>query len=109
VLVVKQPWLDKILAGEKTWEIRSTNSTKRGKIHLALSQGGGRILGHCTLVDSFALDRRALAANKVKHRIMDMEMVKYPNPHAWVLGSAQRYTKPLKYKHPQGAVVWASF
>jgi len=31
-LVVKKRWLDKILAGEKDWEIRSSNTSRRGWI-----------------------------------------------------------------------------
>ena len=40
-LVVKKQWLDLILAGRKTWEIRGSSTAKRGWIHLAESQAGG--------------------------------------------------------------------
>ena len=30
-LVIKQPWVDYILNGKKTWEIRGSNTKIRGK------------------------------------------------------------------------------
>ena len=44
-LVVKKKWLDLILAGLKTWEIRGRPTAKRGWIHLAESQAGGKLMG----------------------------------------------------------------
>lgn len=31
-LIIKKQWLDKILAGEKTWELRGSNTKVRGRI-----------------------------------------------------------------------------
>ena len=45
VLVVKEPWGSMILYGKKTWEICSSATAKRGKIHLAASRGGGMLVG----------------------------------------------------------------
>lgn len=33
-LIIRQPWLDRILDGQKTWEIRGTNTQIRGPIGL---------------------------------------------------------------------------
>jgi hypothetical protein len=33
-LVIDKPWIDLILDGKKTWEMRSTLTKKRGKIAL---------------------------------------------------------------------------
>ena len=44
-LVVKKKWLDLILAGRKTWEIRGSSTSKRGWIHFAESQAGGKLRG----------------------------------------------------------------
>jgi hypothetical protein len=49
-LIIKSPWIDKILAGEKTWEIRGSNTKIRGKISL-IKSGSGMILGKADLVD----------------------------------------------------------
>ena len=48
-LVVKKKWLDLILAGQKTWEIRGSSTSKRGWVHFAESQAGGKLKGSCAL------------------------------------------------------------
>ena len=30
-LVIQSPWIEKILAGEKTWEIRTRHATRAGE------------------------------------------------------------------------------
>lgn len=50
-LVIKQPWIDYILSGNKIWEIRSTNTNIRGKIEL-IQSGSGLVVGSCEIVDS---------------------------------------------------------
>ena len=52
-LVVKKKWLDLILAGQKKWEIRGSSTAKRGWIHFAESQAGGKLMGRARLVDCF--------------------------------------------------------
>ena len=104
---MKNPWLDKILSKEKTWEIRGAQTHLRGKIHLALSGAGGRIVGQCQIIDSFAVSRAKLAQTVSKHCITDLaKECKYPAPHAWVLSKARRYNKPFVYKHTPGAIIF---
>ena len=52
ILIIQQPWIDLILDGHKTLEIRSTrcNKPEGERIYLALSGGGGVILGYVTFV-----------------------------------------------------------
>ena len=106
LLVVKNPWLELILAGKKVWEIRSASTKVRGKIHLALSGGGGRIVGQCHITDSFAMDKGVLGKHVVKHCVKDLGMIPYRRPHAWVLSKARRYKTPFEYSHPRGAIKW---
>ena len=65
LLIVKNPWLEKILSRTKTWEIRGTSTQKRGLIHLGLSGSGGKILGCARLIDCLPLSREELC---VPHR-----------------------------------------
>ena len=81
VLVMKNPWLDLILAGKKIWEIRDAKTKQRGKIHLALSGAGGRIAGQCHITDSFAIDKCMLAKHVAKHCVKDLAMINYRRPH----------------------------
>jgi hypothetical protein len=108
LLVVKNPWLDLILARKKIWEIRDAHTKQRGKIHIALSGAGGRIVGQCHINDSFPIETCLLKKQfaKEKHRIEDLAMISYRRPHVWVLSKARRYKKPFVYSHPQGAIKW---
>ena len=106
LLIVKNPWLDLILSKEKTWEIRDAQTKQRGKVHLALSGAGGRIVGQCHITDSVAIDKITMRTTFSKHRIKDLARITYRRPHAWVLSKARRYMKPFVYSHPQGAIKW---
>ena len=106
LLVVKNPWLDLILSGAKTWEIRNAQTKQRGKIHLALSGAGCRIVGQCHITDSFAIDKSTLKKTFLNHRIKDLALITYRRPHAWVLTKARRYKQPFAYSHPHGAQQW---
>ena len=105
-LLVKNPWLNLILDGKKIWEIRDTNTKMRGEIQLALSGAGGRIVGQCHIVDSFAIDAGTLGEHVSKHCIDNLAMITYRRPHAWVLSNVHRYETPVAYSHPQGAIKW---
>ena len=54
-LIIKAPWIDYILSGKKTWEIRGCNTKIRGEIAL-IQSGTGKIYGTVELVDSLELD-----------------------------------------------------
>ena len=49
-LIIKPEWIDKILSGKKTWEIRGNKTKIRGKIAL-IQSGTSEIYGTCELVD----------------------------------------------------------
>ena len=106
--MIKPRWLDLILAGKKSWEIRGTATSKRGCVHLAVSGGGGTILGKASLVDCLLVKPEELVWHIDKHCIPEQELkyVKYTKLYAWVLKDACRYKVPLDYKHSKGAVVW---
>jgi hypothetical protein len=110
-LIIKSPYIDRILAGTKTWEMRSTNTNQRGPIAL-IKQGSGQIIGVANLVD-------------VKGPLSDQEKLDNINQHqisverlqvgdtakwnvAWVLESAQLLDTPINYQHPNGAVIWVN-
>jgi hypothetical protein len=106
-LIVKSPWIDKILSGEKPWEIRGSDTKIRGTICL-IESGTGLIKGVAELPTSFSVSHEALFENKYKHRIEDLSIIKYKNPHAWVMANPERLPKPIPYKHPKGAVIWVN-
>lgn len=107
-LIVKQPWLELILAGRKTWEMRSRKTQIRGRVGL-IESGSGLIVGEVDIVDSLeSLTEMEFKLNWGKHRIMGahdwMSMWTFP----WVLENAERYKIPRHYDHPQGAVIWVN-
>ncbi len=105
-LVIAERWLSKILAGEKTWEMRSTNSRRRGLIGL-ISAGSGRVTGVAHLTETrgpFTIDE--LTDQFEHHRVPKTE---FPLPLkwkvAWVLSGAVALSRPVQYKH-SGPVTW---
>ena len=48
-LLIRAPWIDKILDGSKTWEIRGSNTYKAGHIGL-IESGTGTVVGVAELV-----------------------------------------------------------
>lgn len=107
-LIVRKEWLDMILDGSKTWEMRSRPTNVRGKI-LLIEAGSGHIVGECVLTGSLnrPLDGEHLRLFQYRHMVADLSLLKkwcYP----WFLSKAKRYDNPIPYDHPQGAVVWVN-
>lgn len=109
-LVIKPYWAKKILAGEKTWEIRGRQTHKRGKIGIIIS-GTGRVWGEVDLVDCIPLqgpdDVELILQNQDKHHV-PLAGIVYRKPWAWVLENPVKYDEPVPYNHPQGAVIWVN-
>ena len=104
-LTVKKQWLDMILSGAKTWEIRGTNTDKRGWIHLAQSKSG-KLMGRARLVNALKINRDEFDSYFHFHQIPDASDVNYKIIYAWVVEDAQKFEEPLHYHHTQGAVRW---
>lgn len=108
-LIIRQPWIGYILAGEKDWEMRSSATKLRGPIAL-IEAGSGTIVGVADLVDvKGPLSQAQVAFNKARHRIpqdvIDSGAVAKWNT-AWVLENVRKLDSPLPYRHPSGAVIW---
>lgn len=104
-LIIRKPWIDMILSGEKTWEMRSQPTNVRGRIGL-IEQGSGLIVGECELVNSGeSVNNFNPGYGGDMHKIDDLSLLEkwhYP----WVLSGAKKYDVPIPYKHPKGAVIW---
>ena len=105
-LVVKKKWLDLILVGRKTWEIRGTSTAKRGWIHFAESQAGGKLMGRARLVKCLRISKKSFMRHYKQHCVPSLSMVPYDTPYAWVLEDVERFKSPFDYEHKQGAVIW---
>jgi len=104
--VVKKRWLDKILSGEKDWEIRGKATKIRGPIHFAESAAGGKLVGRARLVDCVEIPRATFMDHISRHCVESLREVPYKPIFAWVLEKPERFRKPFLYEHPPGAIIW---
>lgn len=108
-LIIDEPWIGKILRGEKVWEMRTTAAAIRGRIAL-IRKGSGTVVGTANLIDSIGpLDAIACRAHRDKHGIpsaQDEALLRWN--HAWVLEDARPLVHPVPYDHPNGAVIWVN-
>lgn len=111
-LLVRQPFADWIVDGRKTWEVRGSATKVRGRIAI-IASGTGTIVGTCELNSvEGPLKLKDLRANarRLNYRADQISGPLYygDRTHAWVMRAAKRLKKPLRYEHPQGAVIWVS-
>ena len=112
-LIMHKEWAQKILAGEKTWEIRSSDiSAKRLPLRIGLVVKK-ECIGEVTIMSSIPLSPVALqsAASFLHHRVPQskMRLVSYRKPHAWVLVDPIAYSEPKQAKRKPGQVTWIKF
>ena len=105
-LIIKQPYIDNIMSGAKTWEIRGSKTKIRGQIEL-IQSGSGLVVGCCEIVDCLQLTPQEFFKNKTKH-LVESDVLPYKKTFAWVIENAKRYDVPRKYKHPSGAIIWVN-
>ncbi len=110
-LLIKSPWIEKILEGKKTWEIRGTNTRIRGTIALIRS-GSSLVVGTCELVNVVGplslSDFRKTTKNHCVEPSAVGEHLPYKETYAWVLSNVKPLREPVPYKHPRGAVIWVN-
>ena len=106
-LIIRLPWIDSILDGVKSWEIRGSNTNVRGTIAL-IQSGTKTIVGVAELVDARPLSRKEYLQSETFHCIRTTGELPYPKTYAWVLANAKRLPQPVPYVHPQGAILWVN-
>lgn len=108
ILIVKPKWAELILSGQKTWEIRGSNTNKRGNIAIAES-GTSKVYGEVELFWSSRLCFSDFVFNFDRHWLeLTWEELHdiYRTPYVWQFKNAKRYQAPKPYNHPKGAVIW---
>lgn len=109
-LLIRHPWVDLILDGKKTWEIRGSRTAVRGIIGL-IPSGSGTVAGVCEVVDCIGpISAEVFRQNAAKAgmRPTDVQLGRYRNTYAWVLANAKPLERPVPYEHPYGAVIWVN-
>ena len=111
-LLIKEPWLTKIIDGEKIWEIRGSNIKHRGDIALIRS-GSKKIFAVCKIDNVLGpLSIPELIENQSKHQIPNQEITNnglpYQNTYAYVISNIIELEEPVPYNHPYGAQSWVN-
>ena len=109
-LIIRERWLNNIFRkyNKKTWEIRGSNTHKRGRIAL-IQSGSRKIVGTCEIIDVIGhLSLKELKKNMNNHQatIQEIKDLKYRKIYAWVLKNAKKLKKPITYKYPLNLVRW---
>lgn len=106
-LIIRPEPLEKILFGEKTWEMRSDHTKIRGKIAL-IRKGSKTIYGTAEIIDSKGpLSASELLGSVHFHgitpaRLATPEVQDYK--YAWVLANVKRLASPIPYHHRGGVI-----
>ena len=110
-LIIKSKWLNLILKGEKTIEIRGSDTKKQGEIIYLLESETNRVLGTCKIAYTYTISCSDWSEERDNHKVElsypELKKI-YKNPYAWVLEDVKpiKSEKELYYKHPKGAVIW---
>jgi hypothetical protein len=102
-LVIATPWMQKIVAGAKTWEIRSKPNSRTGRI--ALCEKGGPIVATAIIGPSISIQPDEFNRHFSKHQVTagDLRAFYGDKPiYAWPLADVRKIDPPISYKHPGG-------
>ncbi|RRJ54717.1 ASCH domain-containing protein [Paenibacillus oralis] len=107
-LIVRDPWIEMLLSGFKTWEIRSKPTSIRGKIGL-IKSGTKKIFGEINIIDCVEIPVTDFNRYFEFHHVQDISSFGYSKIFAWVMQNPIRYAEPKPYIHRPGCVVWVNF
>lgn len=110
-LIIKKKWLDKILSGEKTLEIRGSKTAHIGERIALIESGSSQIKGFCVIRSVIALTEEKWETERDRHCVeLSFEdlLKRYKTAYAWELTDVIACKQPVPYKHPQGAVIWVN-
>ena len=109
VLIVQRPWIDLILDGRKTLEIRGKSCLKESQtIYLALSGGGGVVMGSVRYVRCHGPLTREEWHNSANQHLVAGGPAYGRKTHAWEVAEPIRFPQPVPYKQKSGPVVWVT-
>lgn len=110
-LIIKKKWLEKILSGEKTLEIRGSKTAHIGERIALIESGSSQIKGFCVIRSVIALTEEKWETERDRHCVeLSFEDLskRYKKAYAWELTDVIACKQPVPYKHPQGAVIWVN-
>lgn len=105
-LIVKKPFAELIINGEKEWELRSRRPPpeKLGMEMYLLSSG--MALGKIKIGSHWMATKQNLEQNQDKHRSEVSCLSRHHTFHVWEIRVVKKFERPKRYVHPTGARVW---
>lgn len=104
-LKIDDKWVNLILNGSKTWEIRRRNTKIRERIALGNTKTK-RVVGYARIIDSVEMTVEELKKHNDKHHANDF-LENYANCRqilfAWILNDVKVEVKPKHYSHSTGS------
>lgn len=107
-LKILTPFIDRILAGAKTMEVRGQNTRIRGRIALIRSRTD-LILGTCELVTvrgPYTKEEMAQLANEHRLTSDELDSLRYHKFYGWILENAEPLSEPIRFDRKSGPVMW---
>ena len=108
-IIIKQRWIDLILSGEKTWEIRGARfaSNVGRRVFLARSGLDRAVVGHATLKRVIGpLSLEEFRSTEDRHCCAGASALPYKKTYALELTDVVRWSRAMAYAHPRGAITW---
>ncbi len=106
-LIIRKPWIELILNGEKKWEIRKKRTNIRGFIGLVFR---GKLWGFVEITDCKEFSVEELKNYYEYHRVPEEEIIKYAGNrkklYAWILENPVKLEKPIRIPLKKGIQVW---
>jgi hypothetical protein len=108
-LIIDEPWISLILAGEKTWEMRTRNIGVRGRIAL-IRKGSKAVAGVADLVDTVPqLSIDQVGGSTKRHCVPAAEIdADFQVGDRMGAGACSTAWRAVPYDHPAGAVIWVN-
>lgn len=108
-LIIKEKWLDLIISGDKTLEIRGHNTTCIGEEIYLLESTTHRVRGIAIIEDTLKLNCDDWSNYENEHKVhlpYKDAKIRYRNVWAWRIKVKEVFTTPKTYKHKKGAIIW---
>jgi hypothetical protein len=104
---IREPWIDLILSGIKTWEVRSTFTKKLGLVALIRS-GSLTVVATANISEVIQITPALAKKNSKKMGMTIQDSLTCVGEYAWVLSDVIPLIRPVRYIHPSGAVTWVT-
>lgn len=109
VLIVKKPWIDLIVSGDKTMEVRGGRTKKVGQTIMLMASKTDYIIATAKIVDCIGpMDKELFETYRPFHKSTDCNPP-YETTYGWLLADVQRLDEPIYHKRKHGSIVFSIY